>query len=36
MVAYVLNLEKASPTAAQTALNQGYTGEAALWPRPAC
>ena len=28
MVAYVLNLEKASPTAAQTALNQGYTGGA--------
>ncbi|MBL8529157.1 MAG: complement resistance protein TraT [Burkholderiales bacterium] len=28
MVAYVLNLEKASPTAAQMALNQGYTGGA--------
>lgn len=28
MVVYVLNLEKASPTAAQMALNQGYTGGA--------
>jgi hypothetical protein len=28
MVAYVLNLEKASPTAAQMALNQGYQGGA--------
>ena len=26
MIAYVLNLEKASPTAAQAALNQGYMG----------
>jgi hypothetical protein len=26
MVAYVLNLEKASPTAAEAALNQGYLG----------
>jgi hypothetical protein len=28
MVAYVMNLEKASPTAAQAALNQGYMGGA--------
>jgi hypothetical protein len=27
MSIYVLNLEKASPSAAQSALNQGYTGE---------
>lgn len=30
MVAYVLNLEKASPTAAEQALNQGYRGGAVL------
>ena len=30
MSVYVLNLEKASPTAAQAALQQGYMGEAAL------
>jgi TraT complement resistance protein len=30
MVAYVLNLEKASPTAAQQALGQGYMGGAVL------
>jgi hypothetical protein len=30
MSVYVLNLEKASPTAAQAALQQGYAGEAAL------
>lgn len=30
MSVYVLNLEKASPTAAQAALSQGYSGEAAL------
>lgn len=30
MVAYVLNLEKASPTAAQAALGQGYMGGAVL------
>lgn len=30
MVAYVLNLEKASPTAAEVALNQGYMGGAVL------
>lgn len=29
MSIYVLNLEKASPTAAQSALNQGFTGEVA-------
>ena len=30
MVAYVLNLEKASPTAAEQALHQGYQGSAVL------
>jgi len=30
MIAYVLNLEKASPTAAEQALNQGYMGGAVL------
>jgi hypothetical protein len=30
MLAYVLNLEKASPSAAELALNQGYLGEAVL------
>ena len=30
MVVYVLNLEKASPTAAQAALNQGYLGGGAI------
>ncbi len=30
MVVYVLNLEKASPTAAQAALNQGYMGGAVV------
>lgn len=30
MVAYVLNLEKASPTAAEAALNKGYMGGAVL------
>jgi len=30
MVAYVLNLEKASPTASEQALNQGYSGGAIL------
>lgn len=30
MIAYVLNLEKASPTAAESALNQGYMGGAVM------